>query len=382
MPGIAVSRQELIRPSRALSALRQPFVGAVRIAIITTAVAWLPPLLLSALGGVASVRGFLLDYAAQSRLLIVIGILIITEPGIVNRLDLIAQTFVDDKLIREEDRPKFESVLGKFRRLGNSLLGQAILLGIACLTTAFLVLQIEPDTFLPWCYGNGGVQNLSPAGSWYVLVSIPITFYLFLRWIGRQVLWTWFLFVVSRMNLQTIPAHPDRVAGLGFLETCHRKYIPFSFAMGTVVAGGVANRVLHGHRPLTYYRFHPLFVIAVVVAICAGPLCALFGTLLDAKRRGIFEYGALAMSVGRQFEQKWLAASREQQAALQVQDFSATIDLYSVVANVHQMDLFPLKASHLTRLAVCSLLPFIPVALASLPFEVVMKALIKLLIGG
>ena len=138
--------------------------------------------------------------------------------------------------------------------------------------------------------------------------------------------------------------------------------------------------MLHEHRPLTEFQLIPVFAIAVVITIFAAPLCVLFGTLLDAKRRGTFEYGALASSVGRQFEQKWLAAEKEGQSALEVQDFSATIDLYSVVANIDEMRTFPFKTSSLSRLAVWSVVPLIPVVLASLPFEVVVKRVIKLLV--
>jgi hypothetical protein len=183
------------------------------------------------------------------------------------------------------------------------------------------------------------------------------------------------------MNLQIIPAHPDRMAGLGFVETCFRNYLPFSFAVGTLAARGIANRVLHGHRSLAEFKVVSAVVIIVVVLICSSPFAAFFRTLLQAKRRGVFEYGSLATLAGRQFEQKWLGAARKvDQGVLEVQDFSATIVLYSVVANVDEMSLFPLKATSVSRLAIWSVLPCIPVVLASLPFEFIVDKLIKLLI--
>jgi hypothetical protein len=380
MPGIAVSPQRSVRKAPSPFALREPSFNSVKIAVGAIALAWIPLVCLCALAGTTSLRSFLLDYAAQSRLLVVIPVLIVTEPALVKRLDLIARHFLEDRLITDKDRPKFEEALTTLEKLGSSLLVQFILLASVLAVAVLGIAYVQTASFMTWCYSQRGEGSLSLAGSWYVLVSLPMVLYLLLRWIWRQILWGWFLGTISRMKLNTIPAHPDKVAGLGFVETCHRKYIPFSFAVSTIVAGGIANRVLHEHRPLTDFRLIPAFVIAVVITVFAAPLCVLFSTLLDAKRRGTFEYGALATSVGREFEQKWLVEDKEKRPALEVQDFSATIDLYSVVANVDAMRAFPFKTSSLSRLAIWSVVPWIPIALASLPLEIVLKRLIKLVV--
>jgi len=379
MPGIAVSGPEPVTHAQRLLAPERSR-RTVKIAIGATVLAWVPLLLLCAFQGPDSVWSFSVDYAAQSRLLLVIAILIIAEPSLTKKLDLIATHFLEDRLIRADDQSHFESVLARYRHMGNVVAYQMGLLLFAFLITASALPYIEPGTFMAWCYGSGGVQGLSPAGSWYVLVSLPIILYLFLRWIWRQLLWALFLGAVSGMNLQTIPAHPDRVAGLGFIETCYREYIPFAFAVGTMVAGGIANRVVHGHQRLEDYNVAPLLVGALVIAICCAPLCFFIKTLLAAKRRGIFKYGALASFHGRQFEERWLVEKREAQGALEAPDFSATIDLYSVVANVDQMRMFPLPAGSITKLAIWSIVPGIPVLLASLGVKAVVKELIKMVI--
>lgn len=380
MPGIAVSRPISVRNAPHVTGIQQHSIRSIKIAIGVIGLTWIPLAILSWMQSRDSLRGFGSDYAAQSRLLLVIAVLIITEPAFVKRLDLIANNFLKEKLISEADHPWFESVLRKFRYKSTSIVPQIGLLAFAWLIVVSALPYIDRNTFLPWCYGGEGIESLSPAGSWYLLVSLPIIIYLFLRWIWRQLVWGFFLNSISRMNLQTVPSHPDRVAGLGFVQSVHREYVPFSFAVGSTVAGGVANRVLHGQRPLGEYEVVPVFVIVIVIAICAGPSCVFFKTLLETRRRGIFEYGALASAVGRQFEQKWVVQNREGQGALEVQDFSATVDLYSVVANVRQMHIFPLDASSITRLAIWSLIPCIPVVLASFGFKAVMKEIIRILV--
>ena len=60
----------------------------------------------------------------------------------------------------------------------------------------------------------GGSWNLTPAGYWYVFVSIPILQFLLLRWYVKFFIWYRFLWHVSRLNLHLVPIHPDHSAGL------------------------------------------------------------------------------------------------------------------------------------------------------------------------
>ena len=59
--------------------------------------------------------------------------------------------------------------------------------------------------------------DLSPAGWWHTCISLPILYYFLLRWLRIFVIWSHFLFRVSRLDLELTPTHPDRAGGLGFL---------------------------------------------------------------------------------------------------------------------------------------------------------------------
>jgi hypothetical protein len=124
----------------------------------------------------------------------------------------------------------------------------------------------------------------------------------------------------------------------------------------------------------------PLVVIITVLVLCAAPLCVFMNTLLRARHRGVFEYGALAIGMGQQFENKWLRRTGTVgEDALHEQDFSATTDLYSIAANVHQIRMIPIGVSDLYMLLALSLAPAIPVALIAVPFDVLMQHVVKLL---
>ena len=105
------------------------------------------------------------------------------------------------------------------------------------------------------------------------------------------------------------------------------------------------------------------------------------GKLLQARRRGVFAYGALAIGEGQQFERKWLDRGEGiDESALEVPDFSATTDLYQVVSNVYDMGTIPLDLKDLVPLAIATLLPFVPVALMAVPLDVLLRQLANLLL--
>jgi hypothetical protein len=122
-------------------------------------------------------------------------------------------------------------------------------------------------------------------------------------------------------------------------------------------------------------------VVILVVVLAAGPPTVFMKKLRKAKARGIFHYGSLAHAVGEEFERKWLdRAPAVDESALEVEDFSATTDLYAIVANVYEVKDVPYSWKDLANLVVAALLPFVPVALMAAPLEDILKALAKLLL--
>jgi len=91
----------------------------------------------------------------------------------------------------------------------------------------------------------------------------------------------------------------------------------------------------------------------------------------------MFEYGTLAGHVGKQFEQKWLQKPIDE-GALDVPDFSSTVDLYGAVANVYEMKELPFSVRNLGMLIVPALLPLLPAAMLVMPVKEVFEALLKL----
>src|SRR5205823_9803500 len=77
-------------------------------------------------------------------------------------------------------------------------------------------------------------NTLSWAGYWYVFVSKPLFQFIAFRWYFRIFVWTRFLWHTSRLQLNLVSMHPDKVSGLGFLSMAAVPFAPLIIAHGVL----------------------------------------------------------------------------------------------------------------------------------------------------
>jgi hypothetical protein len=65
---------------------------------------------------------------------------------------------------------------------------------------------------------------------------------------------------------------------------------------------------------------------------------------------------------------------------LEVPDFSATTDLYSVAANAYSIGYLPLSLRTLEELILLSALPFVPLILTTVPVSTIFQNIAKFLV--
>lgn len=364
--------------------LVKPDKRRIRIRILLVVlISWVP---LAVLAGVQTLtttsqtaRTFLSDFGVHARYLIAAPALILAEADCIPRLGLIASHFLDAGLISKADLHRYEHAVSSTRRLLKSAVGDVLVVGLAYGIVIALLLYVSPEELPAW--RRGSVGKLSVASYWHVLVSLPLLLILFFGWLWRLALWGRFLFLMARLDLQLIPSHPDRVGGLKFVSSSLRRFRLISFAMGAVVAGTIANRVVHhGHHPLRFENF-AIGLIIFILIFFVGPLTIFVSRLRQTKVQGIIKYGSLAGFVGSQFEAKWLSnPASVDKDSLSASDFSATTDLYAVTANVYEIRDVPFGLRDLVGPIVSSLIPFIPIALLAVPLEAVVDSLFKLLL--
>jgi hypothetical protein len=362
----------LIKPS-------QPHL--VHRALIAITIMWVPLAVLTGirgdLVGADARNSFLFDFGAQARFLIVPPLLIYAESYCLPKLSLLASQFMGAGLVGVSDYPRYRAAVSSTIRLLNSTSVELIAVLLSFVLVAALF-WIQPLSELPGWHGLLSPAGFapSPAGVWGALVSLPLLVLLELGWVWRLTLWTRFLWLMSRLDLRLVAAHPDHAAGVRFVEVSLRAFLPLGFVIGVVVAGPVLNQVVHEGVAPSQFRFLVAGTASVAVCAFVGPLLVFIGKLIAEQRRGMFAYGALARWLGEQFERKWLKSEAVLgENALSVSDFSATTDLYSIVANVYAMRIVPLQLRNLILLIVVTLLPFLPIALLSVPLDLILQKL-------
>jgi len=327
-----------------------------------------------------SFRSFIVDYSVHARSLIAAPLLIAAEGICLPRLSEIVTHFAASGIVAPRDHRRFEEIVQSTLRMRDSLWVElAILVLVVILVTAFAA-QIPQTAFPAWhrVGVTGGIRT-SAAGLWHNFISVPILLLLLFGWTWRLCLWARFLFLVSRLRLQLVAAHPDRAGGLRFAGISAQAFSVLAFSLSVIVAGLAANRVVHNAAPLLSFKYAVIGLNFLIIVAFMGPLLVFCPQLFSAWKRGVFEYGALARGIGLQLEHKWLSRSVGEKA-LAASDFSATTDLYSVTANVYAMNILPLSLTNAAVLVVATLLPFIPVVLMSVSPEVIFHKLAGVLL--
>ncbi|QNK01003.1 hypothetical protein [Dyella telluris] len=369
-------RMRLIKPEHRAEAGRR--------ILFAVAIGWLPLAIICLVEWLflhsSSSAGFFSDVAAYARFLLAVPILILSDYIILPRLEAIAQYFVHSGLVLPDDRQRFDEAIASARRMS---LGVWPSLGMAIVVYSLVItigVTISPQALLDWQRADGPL-NLSVAGWWNLLVSSPLVLGLILSWLWRLGVWMRFLHLLSRMQLRLVPSHPDKAAGLEFVALSPRIFAPLAFAIGVLTAGTLGNEVVHLHLDPMDHIAVPVATAIVVVALLISPPLLFARTLMLTRRRGVFEYGALARQVGAEFEAKWLDGKKTvDTSALSEPDFSATTDLYSVAANVYAMQPTLFDPRVAASVAIATLVPFAPIWLAAIPTKVLLTHLIGLLV--
>ena len=346
--------------------------------VIITLVVWLPLLLLATVGPSAKNAGrvsFFRDVEVHVRFLIALPVLIAAELVVHSRIRPAVRRFVERRIVLPPDLPRFESAIESAIRLRNSVAAELGLLFVVY-TIGLWFWNSRVAIIAPTWYALPGSRwNLTTAGYWYVFVSIPVLQFILLRWYLRFFIWFRFLWQVSKINLNLIPSHPDRCAGLAFLGKSTYAYGPILFAQGAMLAGLVASRVLYRAESLLSFKLQIGGFIAFFVLAILGPLVMFTPKLDKAKRKGLSDYGLLAQRYVAAFEQKWVAhGPTSGEDLLGSGDIQSLADLGNSYAVVSEMRLVPFGLQDITRMAAATTAPFLPLLLTIFsPEELIMR---------
>jgi hypothetical protein len=215
-----------------------------------------------------------------------------------------------------------------------------------------------------------GGSSLTLSGWWYACVSVPVFQFLLLRWYFRIMVWVRFLWRASRLDLQLVPTHPDRLGGLGFLASTAHAFIPLAAAHGALLAGWIANRIFHLGAALLDFKVEIGLLVAFLLLVVFGPFLVFASQLAQAKRQGMREYGTLAARYVREFDVKWLRGGASAgEPLLGSADLQSLADLGNSYEVVRGMRTAPISRDAVLQLAAAILMPIVPLALTMMSFE-------------
>lgn len=343
--------------------------------------AWLPLLLLSALGG-GLVVPFLQDLAVQIRLLVAMPILIAAELVVHQRMRFIVRQFLDRGLIPDPARPRFDAAVASVYRLRNSISAELLIIGLVyAVNILFLWRAYLINPLATWYSpASASGHRLSMAGRWYVYLSLPLFQFLLCRWYYRILIWTRFLWQVSRIRLNLVPTHPDHLGGLGFLPGIVHAFTPLATAHGFLLAAMMANRIFYFGATLPQFKAEVAIMAGFLLCLIQAPLLVFLPQLSQAKRTGLREYGVLAQRYVREFDAKWLRGGAPADEPLVGSgDIQSLADLGTSHEVVRSMRIVPVTKQLVLQTLAAAVLPIAPLALTMMSLETLLKKLVGIL---
>jgi hypothetical protein len=350
--------------------------------VVISLIAWLPLAVLAALGrrlfGDDVAVPFLLDVDVHVKFLVAMPLLIAAELVVHQRMRTLALNFRERNLVSEATAARLDAAIASAYRLRNSVTAEVVLIAIVYVVGVTIVWRqyLALDAATWYATPAAGGSNLTLAGVWYGYVSLPVFQFLLCRWYFRIFIWARLLWQVSRIELNLVPTHPDRVGGLGFLATTSYAFVPLLMAHGTLLAGNLANQIFHAGASLTQFRLEILLLVILMVILVVGPLLVFAPQLAAARRTGLREYGTLAQRYVRDFDAKWVRGNGSpEEPILGTGDIQSLADLGNSFAIIQEMRLVPVTKQAMLQLGAATLAPIAPLLLTLMPLEELIKRL-------
>lgn len=341
------------------------------------AISWLPLLTVTALFVPDQFVGLLTNNLVNSRIAIAIPVLLIGQFMMDSRFRTIVSHVRKTKLLEDGDRPKLDAAIATLRRLSDSVFPELII-AILVFAELGLLWHSKVATGPPWAvYRVDNVTRLTPAGWYYGLVSVPIYQFLLALNLWKWLLWSFFLFKLSRMRLRLVATHPDAHGGLAFLGLSPLGFAPSAFAVAAAIGGTWRNQILNYGASLASFKLPAIILFVLLFGIALAPLGFYVRKLSLLRQRAMLEYGGLAQAHVVSFHEKWISQrAGPSEAQLTAHDVGALADMTIFYGHIRRMRPFPADLGTLIGLALAIAAPLFPAVLAEIPFSVILKGLV------
>jgi hypothetical protein len=351
---------------------------AGRVALLLAILTWLPLLVLTAFEGVAwgnAVQVPLLrDFLPYGQLLIAVPVLVLGELAVARHLIRAVTELRISEVLGEKETPILDGVLAQTVQRWRGRSVDVVLLILTCAATVVSLWGAKE-----WLTGGWQVteDGMTPAGWWYLLVSLPVMRFLALRWLWRLLLWAWVLWRVSRLELHPRPAHPDRAGGLAFLGGTQAAFGVFVFAFGAQLSCLIADAVYFRDADLGAFRGELVAFVVISVGALLMPLLVFAPKLARAREKYLLFLSGSAHRGAGDLARK-LRASRD--GELPSDAVSGLSDFGVLYENARLMRPVPMETQHVLGLVLAAVAPFLPLVFLVMPAREVLRTLARLLV--
>jgi hypothetical protein len=252
----------------------------------------------------------------------------------------------------------------------------------ACLLAA-IGMELTGSALQP--YGATDVYDPSRtalAALLYFHVGVTLFRFLLFRWAWKLVLWSWFLWRISRLDLHLLPGHPDQAGGLGSLEGVHERFTPLIGALSILESASLAESISTGTVMVTAVAPWLVMMLLVDGTLFIGPLLVFTDKLWACRTRGVGEYMNLAARYVTAFEAKWTSGDLpKSEPLLGTADLQSLADLDNAVRDMKAMRWIPVGPRLLTMTASAAIVPFLPLLFFQYPIAELAQKLLARLVG-
>lgn len=327
---------------------------------------WTVLVALAFLEGAGDAVFSLAGIGAHVRLLLVIPLFFLCESWIDPRMATFIRTLVQSGVLPQAAQPALAAEIARIDRWKGSWLAEVL-----CLAAAVLLMLAAPMAQLAgttMSHEPGRAAEATLYAQWYGLVCLTVFRFLMFRWLWRLGLWCHFLWRVSRLPLRLVATHPDRAAGLGYLEVVHMHFTPLVLAISALESASLAGELAAGR--MAFDAVYPALgvVVAVDALLFLAPLLIFGPKLWICRVKALSDYMCFASRYVDAFDRKWLgedaAGGRD---VLGTPDLQSLADLGNSIDIVRSQRVAPVSRLLLLDLVIAALLPFVPLLLMEYP---------------
>lgn len=340
--------------------------------LLLSGVAWLPLFLLTFIDGTLLSSDitipFIKDVIPSVRGLVAIPLLVLADNVIEPMMASTLRYLQTSGLVPDTEKEHVNNAAERMAYQMNSKWMQILLVVLAImiswmLQSDYVEMWAELEVTSWVLFQENGVVDETLAGTWFLLVTSPLVSFLLYRWVWRLIVWSLFLFRVSRLDLNLYASHTDLAGGLGVIGRGQSYFGIVFVVLGTLLSSDIAENILYeGGKLLDLKQVVFIFIfILMSLAVVLMPLLFFTKKLFKLKRTSLIEYSVLQHQISRDFHKHWIQCKTDRM--VDSMQPSAMADYSAVYVTINNMRLVPLDPKTIIILAIILLLPFLPLAL-------------------